>query len=284
MIKSASDIWKEISVVNNLKWEFKLSNDVPILIAKDYFKFPSQVREFLDTFQWWSNDLTESIRPGKSCLIHPEVKDWFSVPFTRSINPLFGLENSNMRQVYGNCFNGNMPLVNVHSAFPHIDLEREQESKPKIYGDNHIAFNINLTEESYPVSTGFWSFNGKKSYLDFSWNDGVEEENFHAGVDKSISDRTTWFQIKDYGPWVLEETVDMVYNSLVAYPTYFFHSPYIEPEWFNDIDRVTLAGFLNTSPEDLNFQQKDIDSVSYAWEFFNLDKIHNYHPKRTKPL
>ena len=96
-----------------------------------------------------------------------------------------------------------------------------------------------------------------------------------------MTDNATWFQIKDYGPWVLEDTVDMVYNSMVCYPTHFFHNPYIEEGWFRDTDRITISSFLNTSPENLDFAQKDLDNISYAWEFFHLDKIHNYHPKKT---
>ena len=39
MIESVNNIWDNISVVNNLKWEFKVLNgDIPILTAEDYRK------------------------------------------------------------------------------------------------------------------------------------------------------------------------------------------------------------------------------------------------------
>ena len=41
MIKSASDIWKEIATPNNLKFEFKTIAGVPVIVAKDFFKFPA---------------------------------------------------------------------------------------------------------------------------------------------------------------------------------------------------------------------------------------------------
>lgn len=277
MIETANDRWQEISVVNNLKWQMTVENGYPILLAENYFKFPEQVREFLEQGHWWSNEFTNSFRPGKSVHINPEIIDWVSVPIVKSIIPLLGLGSVKLTNMYGNCFNGNMTLPKINSAFPHVDLVEDTD----FVSDTHIAFNINLTK-SDDVTTGFWSFNGKKTYLDFNYNDRIEEDNFHKKVDNALSEDAKWFQIEDYGPWVLEKKMSMVYNSFVAYPSHYFHSPYIKPEWFTDIDRVTLAGFLNTSPKDLNFQQKDIDNICYAWEFFNLDKIHNYHPSKTK--
>ena len=89
-------------------------------------------------------------------------------------------------------------------------------------------------------------------------------------------------QIEDYGPWKFSDKVDMCYNSIVVYPSHFFHNPILKDTWFDDHDRVTISSFLNTSPSDLDFPQQDIDHISYAWEFFHLDKIHNYHPHKTK--
>ena len=123
------------------------------------------------------------------------------------------------------------------------------------------------------------SFNNIKTILDCSYNDHRKTGLFYDSL--STQEGMKWFQIEDYGPWKLEDTVDMVYNSLVAYPTHFFHSPYIKEDWFTDTDRITISSFLNTSPENLDFQQKDLDDIAYAWEFFHLDKIHNYHPKKT---
>ena len=54
-----------------------------------------------------------------------------------------------------------------------------------------------------------------------------------------LTDNSTWFQIDNYGPWVLEDSVDMVYNKLVAYPSHFFHNPYINRMW-SEIDTYYL--------------------------------------------
>ena len=49
MIKSSNDIWAEVSVVNNLKYEFRYlgkDSDIPVLVAEDFFKFPDLVKKF----------------------------------------------------------------------------------------------------------------------------------------------------------------------------------------------------------------------------------------------
>ena len=278
-MKDYSHHWQDIAHVNNLKFEFKLLNGgIPLIIANDYWKYPDKIDEFFSNGYWWQNNSTNNIRPGKSFHLHAEILEWFTQPIKRSLTPLFGIRDFTTECTFGNCFNGDMQLHSIESAFPHVDLSSELS----INEDCHIACNINITETDTPIRTGFWSFNNLKSTLDFSHNDRAKYGKFFVdmGTD-ALTDNATWFQIKDYGPWVLEDTVDMVYNSMVWYPTHFFHNPYIEEGWFRDTDRITISSFLNTSPENLDFAQKDLDNISYAWEFFHLDKIHNYHPKKT---
>ena len=282
-MRSANEVWKEISVVNNLQWQFKLlgkEQDIPVLIAEDYLKFPDLVKDFCLTSSWWDNISDDDIRPGKSLLVHQDLVEWFTVPFAKSIAPLFGLEYIKTDVTFGNCFNGNMTLNDIRSPFPHVDITGQPDDMgDRLRSSPHIACNINITESEYPVTTGFWSFNNIKTILDCSYNDHRKTGLFYDSLTRQ--EGMKWFQIEDYGPWRLEDTVNMVYNSLVAYPTHFFHSPYIKEDWFTNTDRITISSFLNTSPENLDFKQKDLDDIAYAWEFFHLDKIHNYHPKKT---
>lgn len=277
MIKSSAKIWEEISVVNNLKFEFIYYDYVPILVAKDVFKFPDKVREFFDVGPWWDTEVVKDdslIRPGKSYLFPKEIVDWIGYPIAKPFSSLLGLNYMKTNGINGNCFNGDMRLTDIQSAFPHTDV---YDFYP------HIAYNINLTK-SDKVATSFYSFNNKTKRIDFCLDDKNAEDEFHKQNAKSLTDDSKWFQIKDYEPWKLEQIVPMGYNSITAYPTTLFHSPYIEKEWFTTSDRITIAGFLNTSPDDLDFKEEHLDDISYAWEFFYLDKIHNYHPKKTKPV
>ena len=289
MIENSNDVWVDISATNKLKFEFSYvgkDNDIPILYVRDFFKDPNAVTNFLKSGHWWTNgnnSMAESlIRPGKSLYFHEEISEWFAEPLVSPFRAVFGVETIKLNSINGNCFNGNMPLDNILSAFPHTDVVGDFISSP------HIAFNVCLTDNtvnnSDRVKTGFWSYNGKKSKLDFSWNDENTLEEFNKSIKESLSHDSKWFQIDDYDPFQLEEIVSMGYNDLVAYPSHFLHNPYIKEDWYMDDDRISLAGFLNIQPENLNFEDQNLDDVSYAWEFFHLDKIHSFHPRNTKVL
>ena len=56
----------------------------------------------------------------------------------------------------------------------------------------------------------------------------------------------------------LEDKSNMVYNEMTCYPTFFFHNPYLETDWFTETDRITISAFLNTSPENLDFKEDNI--------------------------
>jgi hypothetical protein len=88
----------------------------------------------------------------------------------------------------------------------------------------------------------------------------------------------------NYENFVFEDSVEMCYNSLAAYPTTNLHNPYIMTDWFNDCDRLVLTAFYSICPENLNFPDRDLEIVSDVWEFMRLTTVHNYHPERTKPL
>ena len=112
MIESVNKKWEEVSLVNNLKWEYKiLNNDIPILTAQDYWKYPDKVSDFFRNGYWWDNHSDDNVRPGKSFHIQDEVLDWFNLPINKSISPLFGLKNFKGVCTFGNCFSSNMPLT-----------------------------------------------------------------------------------------------------------------------------------------------------------------------------
>tara|TARA_B100000131_G_C18115383_1_gene611113 strand:- start:151 stop:1005 length:855 start_codon:yes stop_codon:yes gene_type:complete len=282
MIKSSNDRWAEVSVVNNLKYEFRYlgkDGDIPVLVAEDFFKFPDLVKEFLEGGLWWTNgcnDLHQCIRPGESLYIHPEIVEYFTLPMVRPLTSLLGLSAIGIRSTNGNCFGGDMRLKTIESAFPHTDTMSSEFDRTAM-----IAYNINITD-SPNVKTGFWSMYGVKSRLDFSWNHENDEKNWKEQQSKSATPNCPWFQIDDYGPYKLEDIHTMCYNSFAAYPAHFFHNPYIKPEWFTETQRISLAGFLDLTEKDLDFEDKNLDDISYAWEFLHLNRVLNFHPKNTK--
>ena len=48
----------------------------------------------------------------------------------------------------------------------------------------------------------------------------------------------------DYENYKLEYVADIDYNSLILYPSHYWHNAYIKEDWFVDEDRVTFTGFF----------------------------------------
>lgn len=77
MVKSADKIWDEVGEINNLEFEYHYlgkDQDIPVLIARDVFKYPDKVVEFTNTLPFWeTRNMTgdEIIRPGLTWEVSP---------------------------------------------------------------------------------------------------------------------------------------------------------------------------------------------------------------------
>ena len=53
--------------------------------------------------------------------------------------------------------------------------------------------------------------------------------------------------LDEYENYKLEYVADIDYNSMILYPSHYWHSVYIKEDWFTDTDRVTFTGFFETT-------------------------------------
>ena len=207
---------------------------------------------------------------------------------------LFGVSYFEIGEAYGKCLNGNMDMPNTNTCFPHVDMwpdmeeyEEYLDGKVSFFEEltSEVAFNFNLTN-SNNVKTGFYSFNNKKSLFDFNKKDHNEYRDFNADseevMDKKLLGEDSLYQVKKWvqiedvvGHWKLEDIVTIEYNSVILYPGFYFHSPYIKTDWFTDSDRITVTGFFEIDPEDMSFKSEEFDRVYNLWESFGLNKICN---------
>ena len=109
MIKSASERWQEIFVLNELDYE----EEGEFKLCRNVLKYPEKVREFLDHGYWWSNEYSNCYRPGKTFSVgynggqvFADLLLEFRKLYQRNLSPV---------EIYGNCFNGNMRLSNMLS-------------------------------------------------------------------------------------------------------------------------------------------------------------------------
>lgn len=281
LIRSANKIWNQISEVNNLEFEYLLlDGKVPVLVANDIYKNPDLVSEFFENLDYWETreiKNTQIIRPGLTHNFPEIIQDQISNQIEERVKPLFGVSKMDIFDLYCQCTSADMTLDATSSlcCYPHIDVPVFDSFDPIPC----LVANINFTKSNDPVSTGFWSWKGKTNSLDFNRNDKNTLENFYRRHEEL--DVGSWFQIKDYEDFKFETSATMEYNSLVLYPTTNLHNAYIEPNWFSDRQRLMLSIFYFISPEDLDFEERYIDTVSYSWEHFRLDTLFNYHPKQT---
>ena len=285
MIKSADKIWEEVGEINNLEFEYHYlgeNQDIPVLIAKDVFKYPDKVVEFANTLPFWETRNMigdEIIRPGLTYEVSPLLSYQFTHRLSRLVGKIFGVPKPKIFDVYASATGGKMTLCQSGGlcCYPHTDANPTDSAQDT----QNVALNINLTNHG-AVKTGFWSFMNKKSLLDFNMDELNAFNNFqHRHTDIASS---SWFQMRDYEDFKYEDAVTMPYNSLAAYSVYNLHNPYIEPDWFNISDRLTLTVFYGILPEDLDFPDGDLEFVKASWDFFRLTTLHNYNPEHTRPL
>ena len=245
-MKCVSEEWKEAFVVNELSFEplkdsCTLDGDTPIIVAKDVLKYPEQVREFMENGYWWENggDI-ECVRPGKSFDFGPNTEVYFT-PLVEQFRKFYNADELIPIEFYGNCYNGDMNLYSPMSYIPHVDTfpGDDQNENPL----NEVAFNMNLTK-SDKVKTCFYSFNGKKSICEFTAKDYSDYRS--VSNKQGFVEAEKWREIggDEYENYKLEYVADIDYNSLILYPSHYWHNAYMKENWFVDEDRVTFTGFF----------------------------------------
>ena len=245
-MKCVSEEWKEAFVVNELSFEplkdsCTLDGDTPIIVAKDVLKYTEQVREFMENGYWWENggDI-ECVRPGKSFDFGPNTEVYFT-PLVEQFRKFYNADKLIPIEFYGNCYNGDMNLYSPMSYIPHVDTfpGDDQNENPL----NEVAFNMNLTK-SDKVKTCFYSFNGKKSICEFTAKDYADYRS--VSNKQGFVEAEKWREIggDEYENYKLEYVADIDYNSMILYPSHYWHNAYLKEDWFIDEDRVTFTGFF----------------------------------------
>ena len=247
-MKCASEKWKEVFILNDLSFEeitesCKSNKDIPIIAAKNVLKYPEQVREFMENGYWWMNRcLNSSIRPGKSFDFGFDVKGYFN-PLINQFVKFYHADDIEPIEFYGNCYNGDADLYTTMSYLPHVDTFPGADEDINPLDD--FAFNLNLTK-SDKVKTAFYSFNNKKSVCDFTMEDFKDFERVKKRHKKIKSKDWKKLSNENFENYQLEYIADIEYNSLILYPSHYWHSVYIKEDWFTDTDRITFTGFFET--------------------------------------
>ena len=164
-------------------------------------------------------------------------------PLVEKFRKFYNAEEVTPIEFYGNSYNGNMKLYNSGSYLPHVDTfpGDDQNEDPL----NDVAFNMSLTK-SDKVKTAFYSFNNKKSVCDWTPDDYDDHDRVRDRHKKIKAKDWRKLSNENFQNYQLEYIADIEYNSLILYPSHYWHSVYIKEDWFTDTDRVTFTGFFET--------------------------------------
>lgn len=138
-----------------------------------------------------------------------------------------------------NLFQGGMPCKYT-SLLPHVDssffafqiylnLPTESQGGTNFYKhiDSGLDHNVEYFDSDFKMTEDYWKF--MNHYKE------VEENNYNTILDSRQIDPQYWQPIHH---------VEMKYNRFVLYPSYVFHTAYIEKEWYQEEKRVGLVGFM----------------------------------------
>lgn len=289
MVDNLTEKWIKYTQINNSSSEIIDIGKVKVLVVKDIFKYPDQLRSLIDELKFDSCLNTHIGSPGKKYTFNPSLNYLYARPITNIISEIFGCMGVYSKLIYINCFNGNMLS---HYNYPHIDSDGRN---PNV----SIVGNIGLTK-NMKGGTGFWSYRGKLNAIDMTLSEFNCYENFIKDQNKTsdlIIDKITnllytsksnsimednnlddfcrWRQIENEGDWKLEGIAPLEYNSFVMYSSLNFHNPYIKEDWYINNDRISISTFFDVEPNSLNYNSANKSSISNLWKIFKLDTIHN---------
>ena len=138
-----------------------------------------------------------------------------------------------------NLFQGGFPckytslLPHVDSAFLAFQIYLNDPSECKggtnfyRHKESGMDHNVGYIDSDFKLTEGYWKF--MNHYRETTDND------FNTILDSSQIDPEIW---------ELTHSVEMKYNRFVMYPSYAFHTAYVEKEWYQENKRIVLVGFL----------------------------------------
>lgn len=256
MIVTIDDLWKDSTEINNNQYEIFTTGTENVLVIKDFLKYPDKLKNLIHSFPYFDSQPTW--RPGKTAGFPSSHCPKFGSFISKQFADIFQSNDVQCYDLYVNCFNGKM---NCSYQLPHVDC-----SIFPLSVQTHIAVNICLTENMLG-GTSFWSFKNKMNLFDMSL--GQINELYHIMNSFNSNNSMPWKQFTGDINFEMEKVVPMEYNTLVAYPTTTLHSPYIETNWFETYDRISLAAFLQIYP---NFTPSADEKL---WKKFRLKDVFN---------
>jgi hypothetical protein len=208
-----------------------------VIVIDNFLKNPEELKNIVSRQLFELNPKNKSSNPGWISLSNLKF-DQISKTANYLADNFYNLSDGSINFQF-NLFQGGVDCKYT-SLLPHVDssflafqiyLNESSECKGGTNFYKHIEsemdHNVEYFDTDFKLSEGYWKF--------MRYHREVTENDFSTILDSRQIDLNTWELI---------HSVEMKYNRFVMYPSYVFHSAYIEKEWFQDIKRIGLMGFL----------------------------------------
>jgi hypothetical protein len=210
-----------------------------ILIIDNFLKNPEDLQQIASKQLFEKTPANKNGSPGWTSITNLKFDQITTTSKYLSDN-YFDTFHNNKVSFQFNLFEGGMPCKYT-SILPHVD---QSLSAFQIY--------LNNPEDCYG-GTNFYKHIESESdvnveYLDSDFKKTESYHKFDNYVkETSQNNYSTILDSRqiDSSIWELIQHIEMKYNRFVMYPSYIFHSAYIEKEWYQDTKRIGLVGFLN---------------------------------------
>lgn len=210
-----------------------------ILIIDNFLKNPNDLLSILKSYpieknstHWWGHQLPHDLKfPRIRNSVNFLAKEYFNITHVKDVFSEIVLQF--------NLVPGNKESWNSHMV-PHIDQA-------------FVAGSLFLNDDvDCKGGTGFYKH--KKSNIDYemSYVDEEFKETAHywaiGETYKLIKehDHVVTFDSREINKedWELQFIVESKFNRFIMHPSYIFHAPYVEKDWYVNNERVSLAMFL----------------------------------------
>ena len=208
------EIEKICQVNTDSKLEKVIYNNISFNIIRNFLKYPEEYKNLLQLFPA-TRDSTYS--PG----YRQDIPPWAAKFITNYVREF--IPNWLPERVSCNIYNGNM-LMKQHSNLPHSD-------------PFHAVWNLWLNQNCIG-GTAFWSHREKRHVDELS----KEEYSYLFNHPLSSSGYEQWKNFKGNDDWELSCIAPMEYNTMLFYNGGFFHSPWIQENWYLDEHRYSMIG------------------------------------------
>jgi hypothetical protein len=215
MILIENDYLERVCKINpEAKMEDVVYDGVMFKCIRNFLQNPDEYIELIQKFPA-TRDHTYS--PG----FRQDIPPWAARFITLYIQEFVG--EWKPARVSCNIYSGDM-LMREHSNLPHSD-------------PFHGVWNLWLTKKCLG-GTAFWAYKDK-----FHVNELSEEEYSHL-FDKPLSGTgyEKWRNFRGDEDWKMTCIAPMEFNTLLFYNGGFFHSPWIQENWYLDEYRYSMVG------------------------------------------